>query len=66
MLLINETVAQNSGTAPVAIVLDLDAFLEREMPSGESDLWNLVEDLHVNVEEAFEASITDQMRELIT
>lgn len=65
MLLVNETTVQNAGTGQVAVVLDLDAFLEREMPVDEHDVWNLVEALHVKVEAAFEASITDRVRQLI-
>lgn len=65
MLLVNESTLLHQATGQAAVLLDLDAFVAREIPVDENVIWNLVEDLHVKVEHAFEASITDRVRDLI-
>jgi uncharacterized protein (TIGR04255 family) len=65
MLVVNEATVQNTETGRVAIVLDLDAFAERDFDVDDTAIWNLVEELHVSAGAAFEASITDKVRELI-
>lgn len=64
MLVINESTVQNVELSKAAVILDLDGFVEAEMPV-DPEIWNLVEDLHVKVENAFEASLTNRLRELI-
>ncbi len=49
----------------VSILLDLDLFLERDIPSDEIGLWNILEQMHEQKNKAFEACITEGTRELI-
>lgn len=63
-ILLNEATVRNPKTREMAILVDLDAFTETEM-SPSDDVWNVVEGLHVEIEKAFEAVITDRVRERI-
>jgi len=63
-LIINQATVLTVGTPTAGILLDLDAFLDGTFTTEEDPLWNQVEMLHAEVEEAFEAAITDHTREL--
>ena len=63
LMVLNQTVAATEGV--VAIILDFDVFSEEEQPFDDVAVWNQVEELHVSLEEAFEESITDLVREQI-
>ena len=64
-LVVNVGTLQNPLTREAAILLDLDASFQTEMAPDSGGVWNMLEQLHVIAEEAFEASITDRVRELI-
>lgn len=64
-LVINEGTTRHAETKQFGILLDIDAFVQHEALGDMVELWNVVERLHVVVEEAFERSITDRTRELI-
>jgi uncharacterized protein (TIGR04255 family) len=64
-LVISEGSAPPKKPEAVAILLDLDIFIENpEIRDGDA-LWNLLQQLHERMYLYFEASITDKIRELI-
>lgn len=63
-LVVNVATVLHARTQQIAILLDLDA-LQADVACDVKELWNVVEELHVKVERAFEGLITDRMRELI-
>lgn len=68
-MIINEQTIRNINTDDCAVILDLDAFSEKPLTVSSNDehgfLWNVVEVLHVSVENAFEDSIEERVRERI-
>ena len=65
MLVINQAIVPPPTPDFVSILLDLDLFLERDIPSDEIALWNILEQMHEQKNKAFEACITESTRELI-
>jgi uncharacterized protein (TIGR04255 family) len=65
VLVVNLATITHVETSDVAILLDLQASIEIDVEPDSERTWSLVERMHVAVEEAFEASITEKMRELI-
>jgi uncharacterized protein (TIGR04255 family) len=67
MLVLSEALAPSSTPeTTAAIVLDLDLFRMLEAPLADDEIWSLLEQFRSRKNEAFEACITDQTRELIT
>jgi uncharacterized protein (TIGR04255 family) len=64
-MMIGEGIQQSAESGEIAIILDLSATSAAETACDWKVLWNQIERLHVLVEDAFEASITEKMRELI-
>jgi uncharacterized protein (TIGR04255 family) len=64
-LIMNVATVRGTDPSTVGLLLDLDAFALAELAPDSDSIWNLVERLHVKVEEAFEDSITDVVRDLI-
>lgn len=64
-LLINESTTRHSETKHFAVLLDLEASVQRDIATNADAVWNAVEELHVIVEKVFESAITDRVRELI-
>jgi uncharacterized protein (TIGR04255 family) len=60
----------NSGTVPSPLVghrslaLDIDLYIERDIPSKEDELWELIDSMRNHKNRVFEACITDQARAL--
>jgi uncharacterized protein (TIGR04255 family) len=65
VLVVNVATVRHAQTRQIGVLLDLDAYVQVDMSSELNAVWNVVERLHVTVEEAFEALITDRVRELI-
>lgn len=65
MLVLNQAIVPPPTPDFVSILLDLDLFLERDIPSDEIALWNILEQMHEQKNKAFEACITESTRELI-
>ncbi len=47
------------------IVLDIDLFKEVDIPQSDAEMWDLFEQFRIRKNQAFEASITERMREVI-
>ncbi len=65
-LIINVTFASSTDPNIVPVILDLDLFCVQPWMSDDEGIWGLLERLRVRKNEAFEASITDATRRLIT
>lgn len=65
MLVLNQALVPPPAPNFISILLDLDLFLERDIPKDEIKLWEIVEQMHEQKNNAFEACITEQTRELI-
>lgn len=64
-LVVNQGTITDAKTKQIAVLLDLDAIIQHELPASTEAVWNEVERLHVEVEKAFESAITDRVREMI-
>lgn len=68
-LILNEATVQQPDGGRTALLLDIDVFWEGVEPFGSAAqqdwLWNRIGELRVIEREAFEASITDRMREMM-
>lgn len=60
--LITEAIDRSADLGQVAVILDIDLFLERDLPSSEQELWALLERLRHRKDAVFEACITDEAR----
>lgn len=65
MLVVSEALVPPVQPGTVAIILDFDLFREQIWKSDDSALWEYLEKLRTLKNVAFEASITNKMRELI-
>ncbi|MEA5580524.1 TIGR04255 family protein [Nodularia harveyana UHCC-0300] len=65
MLVINQALVPPPTPDFISILLDLDLFLERDIPQNGIELWNIVEQMHEQKNRAFEACITEYTRELM-
>ena len=65
MLVINQAIVLPPTPNFVSIVLDLDLFLEGDIPDDEIALWHILEQMHEQKNIAFEACITERVRESI-
>lgn len=65
-LIINVTPAPSTDPNIYQVILDFDLFCDRPWSSDDEGIWGLLERLRVRKNEAFEASITDATRRLIT
>jgi uncharacterized protein (TIGR04255 family) len=65
MLVINQAIVPPPTPDFVSIILDLDLFMEGDIPSNEIELWHILEQMHEQKNLAFEACITERTRELI-
>lgn len=60
----------NSGLVPsplirhASLLLDIDIGREKSVPQADSDIWKLIEEIRGHKNRIFEASVTDQAREL--
>jgi uncharacterized protein (TIGR04255 family) len=63
MLVINMTMVPPPTATVASIVLDLDLFRTTNLPNTEDELWSFFEQLRARKNQAFEACITDAMRE---
>lgn len=64
VLIINQALVSPPTPKFVSILLDLDLFLEKDIPNDEIGIWNILEKMHEQKNKAFEACITDRTREL--
>ncbi|PHJ63603.1 hypothetical protein VF14_12290 [Nostoc linckia z18] len=65
MLVLNQALVPPPTPDFISILLDLDLFLERDIPKDGIELWEVVEQMHEQKNKAFEACITEHTRELI-
>jgi uncharacterized protein (TIGR04255 family) len=65
MLVLNQALVPSPTPDFISILLDLDLFLERDIPKDGIELWEVVEQMHEQKNKAFEACITEHTRELI-
>jgi uncharacterized protein (TIGR04255 family) len=65
VLVVNEATILDPTSGKASILLDLDASREETFPYNEEQMWNLVEELHVQLREAFENAIDDSVREIL-
>jgi uncharacterized protein (TIGR04255 family) len=63
MLVINMTMTPAPSAAVVSVILDLDLFRTTNLPKSEDQIWDYFEQLRTKKNQAFEACITDAMRE---
>ena len=63
LLVINMTLIAPPTPAVVSVVLDLDLFRNTNLPQAEDGIWACFEQLRLRKNAAFEACITDAMRE---
>lgn len=64
MLLLNQALVDSESPDVASVVLDLDIYRTAE-PGDDSDIWEVLESLHIQADHVFEACITDKTRELI-
>jgi len=62
--IIIQTIIEPSRPDVVSVVLDIDVFRTLELPQGDSELWELLEQLRHEKNRVFEACITDEARRL--
>ncbi|MFN7412468.1 MAG: TIGR04255 family protein [Dolichospermum sp.] len=65
MLVINQAIVTPPTEEVVSILLDLDLFVEQNIANNELGIWELLEQMHTQNNQAFEACITERTRELI-
>ncbi|KYC41611.1 hypothetical protein WA1_16310 [Scytonema hofmannii PCC 7110] len=65
MLILNQALVPPPTPNFVSILLDLDLFLEQDIPNDELGIWQIIEQMHQQKNKAFEACITEKTRELI-
>ncbi len=65
MLILNQALVPPPTPNFVSILLDLDLFLEQDIPNDELGIWHIIEQMHQQKNKAFEACITEKTRELI-
>jgi uncharacterized protein (TIGR04255 family) len=63
MLVINMTMVPPPTATVASVVLDLDLFRTTNLPNAEEQIWAYFEQLRTRKNQAFEACITDAMRE---
>lgn len=64
-LLLSEAIVEPARDGVVSVVLDIDMYRNKEVPSDEESIWDFFEVLHDRKNDVFEACITDDTRELI-
>ncbi|BDA70601.1 hypothetical protein RIVM261_074460 [Rivularia sp. IAM M-261] len=62
---LNQALVPSPAPEVVSILLDLDLFLEHDIPNDEVGIWGILEQMHEQKNKAFEACITERTRELI-
>jgi uncharacterized protein (TIGR04255 family) len=65
MLVLNQALVPPPTPDFISILLDLDLFLEQDIPKEGIELWEILEQMHEQKNKAFEACITERTRELI-
>jgi uncharacterized protein (TIGR04255 family) len=65
ILILNQAIVPPPEPAFVSVLLDLDLFLEQNLPLNETEIWSILEQMHKQKNKAFEACITQRTRELI-
>ena len=65
ILVINQAIVSPPTPDLISIILNLDLFLEQNIPNNEIGIWDILEQMHEQKSIAFEACITDRTRELI-
>lgn len=63
-LILTEALAEPGSHNQVCILLDFDIYRDQDVPEAEEDLWRFFETLRRRKNAAFEASVTDQAKEL--
>ena len=63
LLVLNQTMTAPAREGVISIILDLDLFKTHDVPQDERGIWEILEQMRLAKNEAFEASITDEMRE---
>lgn len=65
VLVVNEATIIDASSGKASILLDLDASREERFAYNEDQMWNLLEDLHVQLRDAFEKAIDEPVREIL-
>ena len=65
MLLLNEALVPPSGPETISVLLDIDLFIEKTLPTDSAQIWESIERLRHRKNEVFEGCITDATRERI-
>ncbi|MCF4966579.1 TIGR04255 family protein [Nostoc sp. CMAA1605] len=65
ILVLNQALVPPPTQNFISILLDLDLFLEQDIPQDEIEFWEVLEKMHEQKNKAFEACITEHTRELI-
>ncbi|VXD11152.1 conserved hypothetical protein [Planktothrix serta PCC 8927] len=65
ILLLNQAIIPPSGDSVVSVLLDIYLFRICNIPIEKTTLWDILENLHEEIDQIFEACITDEIRELI-
>lgn len=64
-MLINQAIVPPPTKEFVSVLLDFELFLENNIPNDEVSIWETLEQMHTQINQAFEACITEHTRELI-
>ncbi len=64
MLIVNQTIIDPARPGVASVALDNDIFRSDDVPTSEQEIWDFYEVLRQRKNEVFEASITDNAREL--
>lgn len=65
MLVLNQAIVPSSTEEIISILLDLDFFVEQNISNPDTGIWDILEQMHTQNNQAFEACITERTRELI-
>lgn len=64
-LILNQGILPERDDEGIPVVLDIDLFVEGELPADSEALWGVIDQLHDHKNRIFEACITERTRELI-
>ena len=65
MLVISQGLVPPAKPDHASVVLDLDLFRDKDLPAGDDDIWQLLDQFRMKKDEVFEACITQKTREII-
>jgi uncharacterized protein (TIGR04255 family) len=65
MLVLNQAIVPPPTEEIISILLDLDFFVEQNISNSDTGIWDILEQMHTQNNQAFEACITERTRELI-